>query len=79
MRRQISLHWIQMHVLQLFRDLPAGPNIEVIKTSFPEMLLDEFSILCEQCARKHVVLAPEGPLKDRPSSVRLSADGHVPA
>jgi len=38
MQHQVSLHRVYVHVFQLFRQLLARPDVEVIKASLPEVL-----------------------------------------
>ena len=38
MQHEFSLHRVHVHVLQLFRQLPASPHIEIIEAPLPEML-----------------------------------------
>jgi uncharacterized protein (DUF2267 family) len=34
-----SVHWIQMHVIQLLRDLLSAPDVEIVEASLPEVFL----------------------------------------
>ena len=54
MRHHVSLHRVHVHVFQLFRQLPARPDVEIIKASLPEMLFGGMIAVpafCEQCPR----------------------------
>ena len=54
MRHQFSVHRVHVHVFQLFRQLPARPDVEIIKASLPEMLFGGMIAVpafCEQCPR----------------------------